>query len=294
MRSSIEEYKDGEIHVFENTIINHTDIILKKDWVDENGIPVKKEGSVSFLLETWEKPLTASAFEKTGETVFVLTGHDGIYEKTINDLPLYDSQKDYRYRIKEISEPGYEVLYSHNDATYTLAQWENTEESFISEGTIIVTNREKKTEYQLPSTGGPGIPGFGGIAGIGLSLLACLSGARANHNNQKSQESLKNRKGRKRHKSRKRRKEESGPDVSRFTAEKTETLRTYHSRIISNPKDIALPLRFMIPIIGQIKHDWVHIEPAAEESTLSISFPARSPPGPFVFYSIHNPVKMKG
>jgi hypothetical protein len=153
----IEEYKDSELHVFVNTIENTTRLHLSKQYTNSDGIPVRKDTDVSFLLETYEQPLDETAFVKIKEETITLHTDDGTAEWDSDPLPLSSSSGEYYYKLTECDADRYEVFYSLNEELFTARQWEEANTGLMRGGTLTVTNQEKISSYRLPSTGGYGI-----------------------------------------------------------------------------------------------------------------------------------------
>ena len=152
-----EEYKDSELHIFENTYQNSTSIHLVKNWINEENLPIRVYQPVAFELETWEISAEDSSATLLSTESFILHSDNGQYQWDSGQLPLCSSEGDYYYRIREETLPHWETTYSWNEKTFSKEEWETSAEGLIQEGTVTVTNREKQTEWQLPSTGGNGI-----------------------------------------------------------------------------------------------------------------------------------------
>ena len=156
-----EETKDGNLFVYEHTYENKTSLHLIKNWTNHNDVPVLREGTVSFLMETWEVPVTEGSLPvlKRSDPI-VIQGDHGSFTWDCDDLPLASETADYFYRFKERMDPeeeeSYEVIYTLNDQDYSPEEWEDSLNSLINCGTVTVTNRKKPTEWILPSTGGSG------------------------------------------------------------------------------------------------------------------------------------------
>ena len=152
----IEEYKDSELHVFVNTIENTTRLHLSKQYTNSDGIPVRKDTDVSFLLETYEQRLNETEFRKIKEETITLHTDNGNIEWDSEPLPLSSSSGEYYYKLKECGTDRYEVFYSLNNELFDERQWEEETTGLMRFGTLTVTNREKVSSYRLPSTGGSG------------------------------------------------------------------------------------------------------------------------------------------
>ena len=169
----IEEYKDGELHVFVNTIENSTILHLSKQYTNSDGIPVRKDAEVSFLLETWQQATGETDFQKIQEETIFLHTENGTIEWDSDPLPLASSAGEYFYKLTECGTDRYEVIYSLDGEVFTETEWEEETNGLMRGGTLTVTNREKVSSYRLPSTGGKGTEKYRLFLFLGsLSVLA--------------------------------------------------------------------------------------------------------------------------
>ena len=156
VREDIEEYKDSELHVFTNTIINSTVLHLSKQITDSNLLPIRKDACIHLILETYKQKINETEIHKINEENITLFTENGSLEWDSEPLPLSSSEGEYFYKLIETDTEGYEVYYTWNDEVYPRAQWESSSLGLMRRGTLTITNQEKISEYRLPSTGGPG------------------------------------------------------------------------------------------------------------------------------------------
>ena len=138
-------------------------LVVQKQWQNFDGtemtenLPPEVTGR---LYRTW-KPTLGLPREETVAT-FTLNAENGWRaEYTTEDLQEVENRR-YRYYVDEVSVPGFTVSYSGDGVAAS-----------GPDSPILITNRYKYSDVELPETGGPGTARFT-VLGAGLMLGSIL------------------------------------------------------------------------------------------------------------------------
>ena len=159
----LNELMDGSYVELKNEIAV-TEITVRKKWLNYNHeeITVTSDKVSSVTFELWRKlEGVEGSDERCDPYLYTVTQDaDGNWKTTITGLPkgkkTIDGKKDgnelYKYYIKEVSVPNYEIVsYEYDDEDSSTID----DSDGIHSGTITMTNRETEG-YELPETGGIG------------------------------------------------------------------------------------------------------------------------------------------